>query len=77
MPASWERERWTGADAELVGAGQDGAAQLEQRAAGLLGDDLGVVPVHVAGGAERLGQRLLGGEAGGQRGRAAARARAG
>ena len=41
----------------------------KQRAAGGLGDDLGVVPVQPDRGAERLGERLLGGEPGGQRGR--------
>src|SRR4051812_14780642 len=56
-----------GADAELGRAGLDGAAQLEEWAAGGLGDDLGVVPLHAGGGAERLGERLLGGEPGRER----------
>ena len=54
-------------DAELLGAGRNGAAQLEATAAARVGDDLGVVPRQAAGRAERLGQRLLGGEPGGQR----------
>ena len=46
----------------------DRAADLEQRAARGLVDDLGVLPGHADRGAERLGQRLLGGEPRGQRG---------
>ena len=77
MPASWERERWIGRDAHVVGAGEDGGAQGEHRAAGGLRLHLGVVPGQSGGRLERLDQRLLGREPGGQRRRAAGRPRPG
>src|SRR3712207_35653 len=58
-----------GGHAEGGGARLDGAAHGEHGAPRGLRDDLGVVPVHVAGGTEGLGESLLGCEAGGEGGR--------
>ena len=49
-------------------------AHLQQRAARVVGADLGVGPEQSAAGTERLGERLLGREPGGERLRAARRA---
>jgi hypothetical protein len=55
-------------DGEVVGAHEHRAAQLEAWVAGGLVDDLRVDPGHPGRGTERLGQRLLGGEPGRERG---------
>ncbi len=78
MPPSWLSERWVVVAAELARRGRrHGAAQLERRLARRQRDHLGVVPLQVPRGAERLGEGLLGGEPGGQRLDAAARPRPG
>src|SRR5262245_19032803 len=59
-----------GPDAELCGANGDGALDDQPGLAGSRGQDLAVVPAQAAGCAQRFGHRLLGGEPGGQRGRA-------
>ena len=48
--------------AQELGLGEDGPAQHEPRPAGVLGDDLGVVPGHPPWRAERLREGLLRGE---------------
>jgi hypothetical protein len=53
-------------DAELRRAAGNGAVHLEVRSAVLADGHLGVVPVQVAGRAERLGDGLLDRESGGQ-----------
>src|SRR6478735_4961842 len=55
--------------AQAVGGGEHGAGQHETRTTALLLDHLGVVPREPRRRAESLGDRLLGGEPRGQRGR--------
>ena len=62
MPASWDRERWNEVDAQRVGAGRTVPRDLEVRAAVGAAVHRGVGPVQPDGRAERLGERLLGGE---------------
>src|SRR4051812_37066281 len=53
-------------DAQLARPGRNGARHLQARPARLLADDVRVRPVQPAGCAERLRERLLGGETGGE-----------
>ena len=77
MPASWDRDTCSVVHAQVVGAGLHGAAHLQVRAAVGAAQHRGVGPVQADRRPERLGQRLLGREPGGQgverRGRAPAR----
>ncbi len=75
MPASWDSETCRCATPSSAARAGDGAAHDDVRAAVLAALDGRVGPVQPDGRAERLGERLLGGEAGGERAHAAARAR--
>ncbi len=66
IPPSWLSEMCHDGDAELGGPAGNGAPHLQVRTTVRAHDDLGVVPVQVTRGPERLGERLLGRETGGE-----------
>ena len=67
MPASCDIERWMAVIPRRSRIAGDGAVHDERRVAVGVADDLHVVPADARGVAERLDERLFGGEPAGER----------